>query len=122
MKSCIWVVDDDHGILEVVQIVLEGAGYDVKTIDSEYLFKEEIQKNKPDLVLLDILLSGADGRDIARQIKNNIITATTPIIMMSADTHLQEKCDEVCADDYIKKPFDIDQLENMVSKYLKADI
>lgn len=59
---------------------------------------------------MDILLSGIDGRDIAHKIRVTEETKNTPIIMMSADTHIEEKAKEAGVDDFIRKPFDISNL------------
>jgi two-component system alkaline phosphatase synthesis response regulator PhoP len=116
----IFVVDDDQMILEAVQILLETAGYRVTVVSEISEVIDEVVQAQPDLLLLDLLLSGEDGRDVARHIKEQSITAKMPIIMMSADTQIKEKTKEAGADAYIKKPFDIDELEAMLTKYLQS--
>ncbi len=107
MNKTIWIVDDDNAILEVTQIVLEEEGYKVVTIMSEEGLEKMLKTSRPDLLLLDILLSGSDGREIARKLKKNKKTSGIPIVMMSADIRILEKCRQTIVDDCIRKPFDI---------------
>lgn len=118
MHKTVWIIDDDRGILEVTQIVLQEAGFNVLALDSQDALNMQLEKKVlPDMILLDILISGADGRDISKKLKSNPSTQQIPVIMMSADTNIEEKCKEAKADGFIKKPFDIDQLEKTVKKY-----
>lgn len=113
----ILVIDDDESIIEVIQLVLEGEGYCVQaSMDSNLLplFKKE----KPDLILLDVLLSGADGRDICKQLKSNPKTAHIPVIMLSAHSDVDQVADDGGADDFLEKPFDVDALIAIVEKHL----
>lgn len=118
MHKNVWIVDDDEGILEVTKIVLEEAGFTVRDISTAELLYSEIKKTLPDLILLDLLLSGTDGREICQRLKQNSATRQVPVVLMSADTQIQEKFREAGADDYIKKPFDIEELEGIVRKHL----
>jgi CheY-like chemotaxis protein len=106
----ILIVDDDPGILEAAQIVLEDAGFNVipkangrETIDT-------LLNNQIDLVLLDVLLSGIDGRDIARSIKDHPQVSHTPIVLMSAHLDAQSDTKSVGAEAFLAKPFNIDDL------------
>src|SRR5918912_2181829 len=102
----IWVIDDDEGILEVVNIILTGAGYQVKTSLNGQCF-QNINKNgeKPDLILLDVLLSGEDGRDICKRLKSQEKTKDIPIIMLSAHSSAGRIKDLCGAEAFIAKPF-----------------
>jgi len=119
MGKKILVVDDDEGIMEVVQIVLEGEGYQVSTnMDGENLhFRQE---NVPDLILLDVLLAGIDGRDICRSLKSNPATQHIPVIMLSAHSDASKVADTSGADDFLEKPFDVDVLIDIVAKHLSS--
>ena len=118
MSSTIWIIDDDPGILEVTEIVLIEAGYNVKVVNDVSILEDLLKESKPDLILLDILMSGFDGRDIAKKLKGNDETKNIPIIMMSADTHIEQKAQEGGADTYLRKPFDITDLETIVKRYV----
>jgi len=120
MSHRILVVDDDEGIVEVVQIVLEGEGYEVGTsMDSESL-QQRLADTLPDLILLDVLLSGEDGRDICRSLKQNELTKHIPVIMLSAHADAGKVADAGGADDFLEKPFDVDELINIVAKHLTS--
>jgi len=109
------VIDDDQDILEAIQLVLELEDYQVNTTAQCQKVIDQIRSYKPDIILLDVLLSGYDGRDIAKQIRdagNGI--SKTPIIMMSAHANLGSSITETGANDFIAKPFDIDEMLNKI--------
>lgn len=119
MKNVL-VVDDDDGIVEVVQIVLEGEGYNVRTSYDDS-FMEQILTNVPDLILLDVLLAGpsayTDGRIICQRLKSDERTKQIPVIMLSAHADAGKVADSSGADDFLEKPFDVDALIEIVQKY-----
>lgn len=122
MKT-ILVVDDDEGIVEVVQIVLESEGYAVKTSMNGTIFQYfDYPDSSPDLVLLDVLLSGEDGRVICQRLKSNEKTKHIPIIMLSAHSEVSRLASTTSADDFLEKPFDVDVLIEMVQKYLPTPL
>lgn len=118
----IWVIDDDEGILEVVNIILTSAGYQVKTSLNGQCF-QNINKNgdRPDLILLDVLLSGEDGRDICKRLKSQEKTKDIPIIMLSAHSSAAKIKDLCGAEAFLAKPFDVDELIDMVDEYVRKE-
>lgn len=115
-KKRIYVADDDPAILEVVSQILEMGGYEVEaSADGLSLLNNPIM---PDLVILDILMPGTDGRDICRSIKADLNTKYIPVIMMSAFSDLSTIIFDTKADDFITKPFDISDLLFKVEKLL----
>jgi DNA-binding response OmpR family regulator len=117
MKN-ILVVDDDEGILEAVQLVLEMEGYQVQTsLDGSSL--RQMSAELPDLVLLDVLLSGEDGRDICRQLKASERTKMIPVILFSAHIDISSTFKMYGADDFLTKPFSVEPLIAVVKKYLE---
>ena len=115
----ILVVDDDEGIVEVVQIVLEGEGYIVQTSMNGAIFQQlDEQENLPHLILLDVLLSGGDGREICKRIKSDEKIKHIPVVMLSAHSDANKNADSSGADDFLEKPFDVDVLIAMVQKHL----
>lgn len=113
----ILVADDDPAILDAISMMLELEGYLVDiTVNGETIYKME--KDFPDLLLLDIWMSGQDGREICKYLKNNNQTKHIPIIMISASNDVIKSAVEAGADDFLAKPFDIDDLLDKVVKYL----
>ena len=117
MSNKILVVDDDEGILDAVQVILQSAGYEVETsVNGGFL--QRLSKINPDLILLDVLLSGEDGRDICVVLKNQEETSHIPVILSSAHTSAGRITDAYGAATFLPKPFDIDELLTTVEKYL----
>jgi DNA-binding response OmpR family regulator len=119
--SRILAVDDDKDILEVLQFILEDSGYQVNTLSDGHQLFESISKQQPDLILMDIMLNGLDGRDLCKNVKLNINTHGIPVIMISASHNLSDVLKQECApDDFLAKPFDINILLNKIQRQLAA--
>ena len=117
MAKIILVIDDNEGILEGFQAVLESAGYSVRLApDANNLFAGNT--TYPDLILLDVLLSGQDGRDICKRIKSEIQTLQIPVLMMSAAPHVENSIKDAGADDYLLKPFEMELLLAKIAAYI----
>lgn len=111
----ILIADDDESIVEAVKIVLEDEGYSVKTtVNGEDLY--EIT-DYPDLFLIDIWLSGHNGRDICRYLKSKKETSSTPVIIISANKDTEDIAKTAGADAFLLKPFEIDDLVSLVVKF-----
>jgi len=115
----ILIVDDDPDMRTLVNILLKKQGYEVETASREEEVFEKIQQFKPTVVLLDVLLSGADGRKICQDIKENEATRNIPVIMFSAHPGAADKIDSYGADDFITKPVNADLLLEKVAQQLK---
>ncbi len=109
----ILVVDDEPDIVKVVKMRLEHEGYKVITLTSSAQAVEVVQNEKPDLVLLDIMMPGKDGYQVCDQIKTEI-SNEIPVIVFSAKPLEKDLIKEAHraygADDYITKPFDVKDL------------
>ena len=106
-KECILVVDDEEDILELVRYNLAREGYQVIRATSGEKCLQKAASEKLDLIVLDLMLPGIDGLEVAKILKNNSNTLHIPIIMLTAKG---EEADivtglELGADDYITKPF-----------------
>lgn len=122
-QSTIWVVDDDESILQVISIILEQEDLIPLAINEPQKVVSMLETHPiPNLILLDVLMSGTDGRDISRTIKNHHIHKSIPIIIMTADIQAEAKASEAMADDFIRKPFDIDELVDKVKQHLHTGI
>ena len=118
-KKKILVIDDDQGILDAFEAMLESPDYDVEVSSSpDRLLKQK--SNLPDLIFLDVLLSGVDGRDICRKLKSMKQTKDIPIVIVSAHPSVQKSVKEAGSNDYLPKPFEIDELLGLVKKYLRT--
>lgn len=115
----ILVVDDDPDIVLVLSAILEDAGYTVLTADATSYQAPLRDHEPPDLILLDMLLSGHDGRDITRQLKGQQTTNHIPIIMLSAHPTAQREARDVGADGFMAKPFEMDDLLATVAAALR---
>lgn len=117
MKKRILVVDDDPGISDVVKIILQEGGYHADVLSDGIDIADKIKVLKPDLILLDIWMSGCDGRDIIKTLRNDSSTNKIPIVIMSALSNTGTIAAESGADDYLAKPFDMNNLLAKVKKY-----
>ncbi len=116
-KKKILIADDDAGILEMLKMMLEDAGYEVETTaDGQTV--GEVKEFLPDLILLDIWMSGMDGRDICRQLKSQVSTKKIPVIIVSANKDTDILAKDAGADGFLSKPFDIDNLLSTIKKHL----
>ena len=119
--ALIYIVEDDENILEIEEIALRNANYQVSGFSSARDMYEKLAKIKPDLFLLDIMLPDEDGNQILRNLRKNPETARIPAIMVTAkssEIDLIKSFDEV-SDDYIKKPFSIMELTSRVKAVLR---
>ena len=117
MKN-ILVIDDDSGILEALKLVLEFNGYRVYTLQKVENLMSNIETIAPDVILLDVLLSGSDGRVICKNLKKSDFK-NIPIILISAQPDLKSTSKTSGAEDFLAKPFDINDLLDKVSKWTK---
>jgi two-component system, OmpR family, alkaline phosphatase synthesis response regulator PhoP len=107
MTPKIIIVEDDPDISEILQYNLEQENYEVTLFDNGKKALDAIIDSPPDIVLLDLMLPGMNGLDIARSIRKNEPTANLPIIMITARSEEMDVLHglELGADDYITKPF-----------------
>ncbi len=111
------IADDDPAILDAVGIMLEFEGYDVQsTSNGAELF--DMTGQFPDLLLLDIWMSGSDGRDICKYLKQNPQTRNIPVVLVSASKDIERSAIEAGADDFLAKPFDMDDLIKKIERQL----
>lgn len=107
----ILILDDDKDNLEILSFILTEYSYQIKAVSSGYAIFDEINAWQPDLILMDVMLAGLDGREICRAIKENQSTAHVPVILISGTHDLADSLHLPGApDDYIAKPYDLDQL------------
>jgi DNA-binding response OmpR family regulator len=121
MCKRILAVDDDPAILSVLRDLLEYAGYEISTLSHGDIIFEAIKQFSPDLILLDVMLGGMDGRDICRAIKLKFETHNIPVILISATHNLADSLNQEGApNDFVPKPFDIYLLLDKIEEQLAA--
>jgi len=110
--SRILVVDDEPTIVELIEESLHIEGYDTQHAYSGEEALEELARNPPDLVLLDLMLPGMDGYEVCRQMQKDVRLSQIPVIMLTARSAVADKVSgyQKGADDYITKPFDTEEL------------
>jgi DNA-binding response OmpR family regulator len=116
MKKKIFVIDDEKALQEILQVNLSKEGYEVKVFSSAEEALKIMDKDVPDLILLDIMMQGMDGYDFCRKIRSMPQYKSIPVIFLSAKTEEFDKVLglELGGDDYITKPFGIKELISRV--------
>ena len=109
-QARILVIDDDPDIGIMIKMMLEYKGYTVSVATRAELVDEMIDNDQFDLVIMDMLLSGTNGIDICRDMKQNPKTAELPVMMISAHPNAKEICMQAGADEFISKPFDMQEI------------
>jgi DNA-binding response OmpR family regulator len=120
MKSNVLVIEDDPIIGEMISMILEEQGIDVISLSDTTWAREKLNNGAVDLVLLDIKLTGEGGKSMCRYIKSHSNLKHIPVIFVSGNEdikHIKEACG---ADDFIKKPFEMDHIVEKVTKYTRA--
>ena len=120
MSKRILIADDDPGIGDMLQMMLEEAGYDVE-IQGDGHAVQQMQRPFPDLLFLDIRLSGTDGRTICRYLKSQEATHALPIILLSASKSIRQIAKEAGADAFLAKPFEMQDMLTLVETYLGSE-
>ena len=115
MEKKVLVVDDDQGILEAFKAMLESEGYLVEQSATGKELKTLNKSNMPDVILLDVLLSGEDGREICKRLKKNPVTKHIPVVMLSAAPEMKLSVITAGADAFLAKPFDMNKLLSLLA-------
>lgn len=118
MCAKILILDDDTGILEVLTQAFEYENFEVESAATPFVFFNFVNNFKPDIFLIDFLLSGINGGEICQQLKQSPETCHLPVIMMSAYPHIGETVRKSGCDDFIEKPFDLFNLIDCVKAHL----
>lgn len=115
--SRILLIDDDKDLLTILKTTLDTRGFDVHAQEIWDGNAEMIHQINPDLVILDVFLSGIDGLDICRKIKKSPYTKNLPVLMISGFPWIsQSAIYEFGANDFIAKPFEINELLHKIHK------
>ena len=117
----IYCVEDDAGIRELMVYALNAAGLETRGFSDGASFWEAIHGQKPDLVLLDIMLPGEDGIEILKRLRSSAATSDIPVIMATAKGTEYDKVLglDLGADDYLAKPFGMMEMVSRVKAVLR---
>ncbi|MBI2144316.1 response regulator [Candidatus Woesearchaeota archaeon] len=117
----ILVIDDEPNILKLVSFILESKGYEAVEASSGREGIEKARKEKPDMIVLDVMMPGMDGFETARKIKAEPAMGSIPILMLSSRAQFEDKMKGIDsgAMDYITKPFDREEFLQKVEEIIE---
>jgi len=114
----ILVCDDDDGILDSISLVLEMNGYQVFTLKNSQDILTFVKLNQPDLILIDLWMPGLSGQKATRLLKKDPSLHRIPVIIVSASRETPKVALKCGANDYLCKPFEIQDLKNKIRQHL----
>ena len=114
----VFVFDDNADILELCTIILEDAGYEIKTSSTSNDIIGQVNAYIPDIIFMDNWLPDVGGIDATRALKKDEALKNIPVIYFSANNDVSALAEQAGADGYLSKPFDIHELEDIINKHL----
>lgn len=122
--ALIYILEDDRNIREIEEIALKNADYEVVSFETAAEFGKRLKERVPDLLLLDLMLPDADGLRLVTQLRQNVVTRSLPVIMVTAKTTEIDKVRglDSGADDYLTKPFSVMELISRVKALLRRSM
>ena len=119
-KKKILIIDDTELMIKLIKDILEEAEYEVVTASNGYEGLRKVREEKPDLVILDIVMPGIDGFEVCKSLRADESNNLMPIIMLTAQQNEDDKLTglELGADDYITKPFKVKILMAKINRIL----
>lgn len=122
--ALIYILEDDRNIREIEEIALKNADYEVVSFETAAEFGKRLKERVPDLLLLDLMLPDVDGLRLVTQLRQNVMTRSLPVIMVTAKTTEIDKVRglDSGADDYLTKPFSVMELISRVKALLRRSM
>ncbi len=119
--ATILVADDELDIVETIRCILEAKGHDVLEANDGMAALEQAKNGKPDIIFLDVMMPGLDGYKVCRMLKYDSEYRDIPIVMLTARASSQDReiGKEAGADMYMTKPFDIEEVLDLIEKLLE---
>ncbi|MGM9475931.1 response regulator transcription factor [Pedobacter sp. GSP4] len=119
-KKNILVIEDNHAILDVITLILESEAFNVDGLNKGADFIQHVHQFSPDVIIMDIMLPDADGRELLKELKHTQTTKHIPVLMISARYNAANyTLDGFEADDFMAKPFNIDDLMDKIYALLR---
>ena len=121
MTKKVFIVEDEPDLRDTLQYNFENEGFKVKSFPNGESFLETIKKDKPNLVILDLMLPGISGLDVCRDLRMNEVNENVAVVMLTAKSEEIDRIVgfELGADDYVTKPFSVRELILRVKVLLK---
>lgn len=116
----VFVFDDNADILELCTIILEDAGYEIKTSATSNQIIDQVLAYMPDIIFMDNWLPDVGGIDATRELKGDERLKNIPVIYFTANNDVKSLAAQAGADGYLSKPFDIQELEDIIIKHLNG--
>lgn len=120
MSRRVLIFDDDKDLLNICSIILRPRDYDIYTRDNCLGILDDIELYNPGVIILDYRIPGMDGGKAVQAIKKDVRFQSIPVILFSGNNDIEELAKEAGADFYLRKPFDITELENMVDQAMTS--
>jgi DNA-binding response OmpR family regulator len=122
MPRKILMFDDEPDLIEIMHARLGAEGYEIISAGDGIEGLKKVETEKPDLILLDVMMPKMHGLDVLRKLKESLKTSSIPVIMLTAkdDTESILKAKSLGAKDYITKPFNAEMLLDSVKKHLES--
>ncbi|WP_256002888.1 response regulator [Pedobacter deserti] len=114
----VFVFDDNADILDLCTIILEDAGYEIKTSVTSNNIIDQVMACVPDIIFMDNWLPDVGGIEATKALKSHPELRNIPVIYFSANNDVKSLAEQAGADDYLSKPFDIQDLEDIISRYI----
>lgn len=118
MKKSIYILEDNASTRIILEMLLLEENYRVESYQFAEDFLNKISRKLPDMVILDIHLPDGNGMKIAESLKGNNKTHHIPIMVMSGNNYIYSLKNKFWADEFINKPFDINDFVNRIDRYL----
>lgn len=118
MKKSIYILDDTEDIRNIITEILTEKNFEVKGFANVKEFRKGILHAQPDLFILDVMLPDGNGIDVCDELKENRNTRHIPVLMMSANNAYSQAKKMCETEDFINKPFDIDEFVERVEDHL----
>ncbi|WP_313267973.1 response regulator [Epilithonimonas vandammei] len=121
-KKKILIFDDDTTLLELISIIFKDGGYEVDISQTSHNILEKVSEFHPDIILMDNWIPNIGGIEATKLLKSNEQFRNIPVIYVTANNDIESLAESAKADDYVAKPFDLEELENKVAKYINNSV